>query len=162
MTTLTWLTGFEYGLGNMSANGGGLCDAVLNTCKVSLVGGAFPPAHSVGQYILQCAPSNSVKAFITKNIPGTPNIIVHRFYINFGDTLPVGDIVVYSLTTTGHKVQVSWKSADAKFYIGIDGALTPAHGPGTTVTYPTSRAAPPPRCRSEGGSPWSWPRCAVS
>lgn len=115
MTTPIWITGFEHGLPTPSVNGGGLIDAITGSCSVT-------GTANTGEYSLKCSATGSVMAYISRNIPAGQTF-VGRFYIRL-DTLPTADKILFSITTVGHKIQLSFKQSDSKLYFGVDGALT--------------------------------------
>jgi hypothetical protein len=119
MTTPTWITGFEYGLPTPLVTGTGLIDAIVGSCTIPSIANGLP--HS-GSYSLKCSATGSVLAYISRNMTAGKTF-VGRFYF-YLLTLPTADKILYSITTVGHKIQLSFKQADSKLYIGIDGALT--------------------------------------
>ena len=127
MTTPTWITGFEYGLATPNANGGGLLDAIVGGCTIVPSSASIIP-HT-GSYVLKCTAVATAMAYISRNMTaGTTCVVRYYMYLY---TVPATDKILFSLTTVGHKIQISYKQSDGKLYLGIDGGLTTA-GPVVT------------------------------
>lgn len=121
MTTPIWITGFEYGLRDLSANGGGLCDAVTGNCATnnSFTNDGLPNS---GDYFLRVSAGGAALAYISRNFTAG-QVFVGRFYVKFMN-LPTSDRIVFSITTVGHKIQILWDWSQTSFSVGVDGATT--------------------------------------
>lgn len=76
--TLTWCTGFEYGLAAPVTSGGGIADLGTGTgCSIQ------NSVVRTGSYALQINTSAAAMS-IGKNIIGSPTAVAFRVYINFG------------------------------------------------------------------------------
>jgi hypothetical protein len=114
----TWFTGFEYGLATPSVNGTGLIDAITGACTIRDDTGI---PHT-GTYALRTVSGAATLSYISRNI-AAGRTYVGRFYI-YMTTLPSTDRIIFSITTTGHKIQILWDVTQVSFSIGIDGATT--------------------------------------
>lgn len=122
MTTPVWFTGFEYGLSAPSANGAGLIDAIVGTCTIRDNEGGVYIAHT-GTYYLRCAATAGAMAYISRNITAGQTF-VGRFYIYFNTAFPATDRIIFSITTVGHKIQITYDQSINSLALGIDGAVT--------------------------------------
>jgi hypothetical protein len=102
-------------------SGTGLIDAITGACTIVAPPAGFTP-HT-GSYVLRTAPTAAVLAYISRNMTAGQTF-VGRFYINFPAALPASDRIIFSITTVGHKIQISYDVTQVSFSIGIDGATT--------------------------------------
>jgi hypothetical protein len=101
MTTPIWLTGFEYGVATPVTNGSGIADWVDGTPTIQ------DTIKRSGSYALKIDPTAATEA-ISKNISGTPTIVVGRFYFYFG-TLPSATIDrIFSVDTTAYYIHCAF------------------------------------------------------
>jgi len=120
MTTPVWFTGFEYGLAAPSANGVGLIDAIVGGCTITS-DSSFGIPNS-GTYFLKCTATAGALAYISRNITAGQTF-VGRFYFKFL-ALPAADRIIFSITTVGHKIQITYDQSINSLALGIDGAVT--------------------------------------
>lgn len=73
MTTPFWITGFEYGLSTLTANGGGLCSGLTSTPTIS-----GTQKHS-GNYALRVNPTAAARIMQSPAL-GSRNLLVGRLY----------------------------------------------------------------------------------
>jgi hypothetical protein len=119
MPTITWCTGFEYGLATPVTSGAGLFNAVTGAPSIQAA------TYRTGAYALQSNVAAAV-AYVTLNL-ATPTVIVGRFYINIAShTTPNSINLCDVISTTGHSFSIYYTLNMSRIYFptGIYGSPT--------------------------------------
>ncbi len=125
MTTLAWLTGFEYGLATPVTNGGGLANTIVGTPSVS---GSIKRS---GGYSLRCQTAAGAQTYI--QITTSLSKTTVGFYIYF-TTVPSADCSLFlvNLSTVYYRIRFHQSNSNLALY---DGTTTKDLGAVTTGVW---------------------------
>lgn len=127
MTTPIFLTGFEYGLATIVANGTGLADSVYNTPEISST------YKNAGSYALRLNSTGTSKYW--QKTHTSADYQVGSVYIYFNGALPSADCALVFGINADANFQIYFESTDSKLYAGKVAVAGPVAGP--VVTYNT-------------------------
>jgi hypothetical protein len=132
MTTPIYLTGFEHGV--ISTNGGGVADLLTGTAGTE-VACATSPVRS-GTYSLKIAPTLTTGGRWSKNVAGTPTVLVQRFYLYITTAPSTADWIGTVVGTTAAYCYLYLNPTSGKFELYCSGTpVLVAQGP----TYTTGQ-----------------------
>lgn len=123
MATPIFLTGLEHG--SLSASGGGLFDTVTGAPTVDSA------IKRTGSYSIRFYKTVAAACSVTKNVSGSPTVLVARFYLYF-TTLPSVDCALFRMNSGTYVPTLRFRLSDSKLIVDFSGSGTQA-GPVVTT-----------------------------
>jgi len=122
MATPVWVEGWEHGV--LSTSGGGIVNAISGTPGTNIA--VTADAKRTGNYGLRVYPATSTIVSITRNISGSPTVLVGRFYVKLPSTLPTADHqIARSMTAVQQMIfGYNYNSGSPRFYMMVNAGTT--------------------------------------